>query len=127
RALRRVRCRIVMDIKVACRCGSLFRVGAERAGESPEWERAAQRLPVECLRRQLAEQPLIRRGELPGVPEAPALSDLPHGRRVRGGGLQLLTDRIEPTRLEIGHRAQAADLLERVVQRPLAYGHVSTH
>jgi hypothetical protein len=34
------------------------------------------------------------------VPEAPALGDLPHGRRARVAGLQLLPDRIEPTRLK---------------------------
>src|SRR6266540_2818115 len=80
---------------------------------------------VECLRGQLTEQPPVSRRELPGVPEAPALGDLVDGRRVRGG-LQLLTDCIEPNRLEIGHRAQAADLLERMVQRPLAYGQFPT-
>src|SRR5262249_26196758 len=75
----------------------------------------AHRLPVERLGGHLAEQPPVSRGELPGVAEAPALGDLMHGRRVRGGS-QLLTDRIEPNRLEIGHRAQATDLLERIVQ-----------
>jgi hypothetical protein len=75
---------------------------------------SAHRLPVERLRGQLAELPPVIRGELPAVPEAPTLGDLPHGRRARGG-LQLLTDCIEPTRLEIGHRTQATDLLERIV------------
>jgi hypothetical protein len=74
----------------------------------------------------LAEQPPVIRGELPGVEEAPTLGNFMHGRCVRGGGLQLLTDGIEPIRLEIGHRTQATDLLERIVQRPLTDGEFPT-
>src|SRR5262249_6219722 len=93
---------------------------ASSASARRSFRTSAESNSAERLRTQLAEQPTVIRGELPGVPEAPTLGDLLHGRRARGGGLQLLTDRIEPTRLEIGHRTQAADLLERIVQRPLA-------
>src|SRR5262249_8776561 len=90
-----------------------------------KFSEAAPRLRVERLGGQLAKQPPVSRGELAGVAEAPALGDLRHGHRVRGRP-QLLTDPIEPNRLEIGHRAQATDLLERIVQRPLAHGEFPT-
>src|SRR6266851_9966887 len=86
---------------------------------------AARRLPAERLGGQLTEQPPIIRGELSGMAEAPALGDLIHGRfafsRPVRSSLQLLTDLIEPNHFEIGHRAQSPDLLERIVQRPLAH------
>ena len=81
---------------------------------------AAPRIAFERLGWQLAEKPPVSRGKLPAVPEAPALGDLMHGRSVLGG-LQLLTDCIEPNRPEIGHWAQAPDQLKRIVQRPLVY------
>jgi hypothetical protein len=74
---------------------------------------------------QLPEEQPVSRCELPGMPESPAPGDLIHGRCVRGD-LQLLTDAIKPNRPEIGHWTHTPDLLEGMVQRPLAYSQFLT-